>query len=195
VKILYGQDSLELPIRIVDGKYRRETLHVDSRRVDVSNPADQERAAREKAEVGELYRHVTRQKFWSGRFSLPIKSLVTSRFGTKRMYNGKMKSFHTGLDLRAAIGTPIHAAEAGRVVLAKELFFTGNTVIVDHGYGVLTLYAHMSKLEAHAGDVVEKGKILGLSGKTGRVNGPHLHWQAIVHGEKVNPLDLTKVMR
>jgi murein DD-endopeptidase MepM/ murein hydrolase activator NlpD len=79
--------------------------------------------------------------------------------------------------------------------MAKNLYFTGNTVVLDHGYGVITLYAHMSKIKVKVGDVVETGQLLGLSGKTGRVSGPHLHWQAVILGTKVNPLELTHVMR
>jgi murein DD-endopeptidase MepM/ murein hydrolase activator NlpD len=117
---------------------------------------------------------------------------VTSSFGSRRVYNGIQSSAHTGLDFKAPKGTPIYAASRGRVALAKNLFFTGNTVILDHGYGVLTLYAHMSKLKVKKGQMVEGGHLLGLSGMTGRVTGPHLHWMAIIHKQKVNPIGLTQ---
>ena len=112
----------------------------------------------------------------------------------RRLYNGEQRNFHPGLDLKAPVGTKIRAPENGKVVLAKNLFFTGNTVALDHGYGVITLYAHMSKIRVHLGDQVKPGDLLGLSGKTGRVSGPHLHWQAVIRGVKVNPAELTRAM-
>ena len=138
---------------------------------------------------------MTLKKFWQGPFELPIQSRVTSAFGTRRVYNGVLKSFHTGLDLKAAMNTPIHAAAPGIVALSKNLFYTGNTVILDHGYGILTVYAHMNLRKVKVGDVVDVQQILGLSGKTGRVNGPHLHWQGIAHQVKVNPLGLVQVVK
>ena len=140
-----------LPLEIVDGHYKSETLKVDEKKV---NPPKKElkRILREQAELKEIYSHLTHEKYWDGPFVLPVDSVVTSPFGSKRIYNGEMKSFHQGLDLRAHIGTPIHAASGGVVVLAKDLFFTGNTVLIDHGYGVFTVYCHMSALKVKNGD-------------------------------------------
>lgn len=186
-----GQQSLEIPFKVVDGKYSSEVLHVDPGRVH-PKAKNLPRIMREMAEVAAIYKNSDQKKFWSGPFLLPLQSLVTSAFGTRRVYNHQLKNFHTGLDLRAAVGTPIAAAASGRVVLAKDLFYTGNTVMIDHGYGVITLYAHMSALKVQKGDLVTPSQLIGLSGQTGRVNGPHLHWQAVVDGVKVNPLGLTQ---
>jgi murein DD-endopeptidase MepM/ murein hydrolase activator NlpD len=186
--------TLTLPFTVVDGHYRSEVLKVDENKV--SPPAkDMKRIMAEQEEIKTIYGQVTREKLWKGPFSLPVKSRVTSPFGSKRVYNGEMKSFHQGLDLRAQVGTPIHAPAPGIVVLAKNLFFTGNTVLLDHGYGVFTIYGHMSRLKVKKGDRVGSGTILGLAGMTGRANGPHLHWGAVIHRLKVNPLELTKVMQ
>jgi hypothetical protein len=187
--------SLELPVNVIDGDYPSEVLHVNGRRVNPTNKQDLARIIREQAEVGLIYKKVTPQKYWKGAFALPIESKVTSPFGSRRIYNGQLKNFHPGLDLKAAIGTPILSAAPGVVVLAKNLFYTGNTVMIDHGYGVITLYAHMSKIKVKPGDLVNNHELLGLSGKTGRVNGPHLHWQAVVHQVKVNPQGLLLVAR
>jgi murein DD-endopeptidase MepM/ murein hydrolase activator NlpD len=105
-----------------------------------------------------------------------------------------MKSYHKGVDLRARTPLPIRAPEGGKVALAKDLYFTGNTVILDHGYGLYTIYGHMSKLGVKVGERVAKGAVLGLSGMTGRANGPHLHWGAVLMGEKFNPENLTRVL-
>lgn len=186
--------TIELPFKVVDGKYPVEELHVNPKHVNPPKKA-MVRIKREIAEVGKVYARLTREKLWTGPFVLPVQSAITSYFGSRRIYNGQPRAGHPGTDLRAPVGTPIHAPAPGVVAMAKNLYFTGNTVILDHGYGVFTLYAHMSKLKVKEGDRVEAGALLGLSGMTGRANGPHLHWGAIVHKVKVNPLDLTKVMR
>ena len=185
------QAQIEVPFQVVEGKYSSEKLRVNPSRVH-PRKADLPRIARELKEVGAVYRNFDRKKFWKGSFELPIRSEVTSEFGTRRVYNGALKGFHSGLDLRAPVGTPIYSAAPGRVALAKDLFFTGNTVILDHGYGVMTLYAHMSELKVKVGDLVSLKQLVGLSGQTGRVNGPHLHWQAVIDGVKVNPVGLTQ---
>ncbi|MDR3607380.1 MAG: M23 family metallopeptidase [Oligoflexia bacterium] len=189
-----GERKFVLPLTIVDGQYRSEVLKVDERKIS-PRKKDLKRIMAEQDEIKAIYDQVTREKFWSGPFQLPLQSIVTSPFGTKRVYNGEMKSFHQGVDFRASIGKPIHAPAPGLVVLAKNLFFTGNTVLIDHGYGVFTIYGHMSKLRVKKGDRVASGVVLGLAGMTGRANGPHLHWGAVVHNQKINPIDLTKVMQ
>jgi murein DD-endopeptidase MepM/ murein hydrolase activator NlpD len=189
-----AEEGLQLDFEIVDGKYPAETLSVEEKHVKPSRQV-MKRIEAEQREVGKIYRKLTAQKYWSGAFSLPIESAVTSPFGTKRLFNGAMKSFHKGLDLRAAVGTPVVAPAGGKVVLAKDLYFTGNTVLLDHGYGFVTLYAHLQEIKVKNGQEVGKGTLLGLSGSTGRVSGPHLHWGAIIHRTKVDPRDLLTVLR
>jgi murein DD-endopeptidase MepM/ murein hydrolase activator NlpD len=184
---------ISLKIKIKEGSFPSEKLHVSPRKVNPKR-RDMIRINREQKIINKVYTALIEKKYWNGPFQMPINSKVTSKFGTKRVYNGEMKNFHGGLDLKAKIGTPIRAAAAGQIVLAMNLFFTGNTVFIDHGYGVITLYAHMSKIKVKKGQIVKAGQLLGLSGKTGRVNGPHLHWQAMIHHVKVNPLELTRVM-
>jgi murein DD-endopeptidase MepM/ murein hydrolase activator NlpD len=184
--------KVEIPVEVIDGDYPSEKLTVDEKKV---NPPKKvmKRIAREVKEIGALYKKIDKDRHWSGPFSLPIESEVTSRFGNKRLFNGKMASFHQGLDLRARTPLPIHAPEGAKVAMAKDLYFTGNTVILDHGYGLFTIYGHMSRLDVKAGDKITKGQVLGLSGMTGRASGPHLHWGAVLLHEKFNPADLTRV--
>lgn len=117
----------------------------------------------------------------------PIK---TSPFGQRRMFNGRVRSRHLGLDLRARRGNPIMAAAAGRVALAGRFVYQGNAVYLDHGLGLFTAYFHMSRLEVQVGDLVEPGQVLGRSGSTGRSTAPHLHWSAYVRGVTVDPESL-----
>src|SRR5262249_48389325 len=118
--------SLQLMLKVLDGQYPSEKLSVDERHVNPRRK-DMIRIKREAHEVGALYKIVTPTRMWDGPFALPVQSQVTSVFGTKRVFNGEMKSFHQGVDLKAALGTPIRAPAAGKVVLAKHLFFTGKT--------------------------------------------------------------------
>lgn len=189
------KDSFPLNISVIDGNYPSEKLHVDGKRVNLMSASDLVRIKKEQAEVAEIYKQVTPQKMWKGPFVFPIESSVTSPFGSRRVYNGQLKNFHPGLDLKAPMKTPIRAPAPGVVVMAKNLFYTGNTVMLDHGYGVITLYAHMTELKVKKGQSVDTRDLLGLSGMTGRVTGPHLHWQAVIHRIKVNPMGLIQVMR
>ncbi|HCM41267.1 MAG: hypothetical protein A2Z97_01600 [Bdellovibrionales bacterium GWB1_52_6] len=189
-----GEYTREIPLRVVAGNWASEKLKVNSRHIRPTKK-DMARIKRDKIEVGKIYNKLTQKKFWDGPFQFPVKSHVTSVFGTKRVFNGEFASFHTGLDFKAPNGTKVYAPSAGVVVLAKSLFFTGNTVMIDHGYGLVTLYAHLSKIKVKPDQTVKAGQLLGLSGMTGRVSGPHLHWQVIVNKTKVNPMGLIEILR
>ncbi len=186
--------SAAIPLEVIDGKYKSEALKVDEKKVTPPKKT-MARIKREQAQIGALYRTITPEKMWSGAFSFPLPTELTSPFGTKRIYNGHMNGFHQGLDFRARTPLPIAAPENARVAMAQDLYFTGNTVILDHGYGLYTIYGHMSSLGVKVGDRVKKGQILGLSGASGRATGPHLHWGAVLMKQKFNPLDLKRVLR
>jgi hypothetical protein len=130
---------------------------------------------------------------WSGRFVPPVPGPATGNFGFRSVFNGQVRSPHAGIDFSRPAGTPVAAPAGGRVVLAEDLYFTGNTVIVDHGDGLFSLYAHLSALSVERSDRVEQGAILGLVGATGRATGPHLHWAVRLHGARVDPLSLLAV--
>ena len=185
---------LALPLTIIDGNYDAEKLRVSPKHLNPS-PKDMIRIRRDQKEVGAIYRNISRTKLWDGPFRFPMNSAITSVYGTKRVFNGQLASYHSGLDLRAAVGSRVHAPAKGKVVLAKDLFFSGKTVMLDHGYGVVTFYAHLSRMRVKKGQMVEVGQLLGLSGATGRVSGPHLHWSAVIQKNKVNPMDLIKVLK
>ncbi|MCK4988101.1 MAG: M23 family metallopeptidase, partial [Desulfobacterales bacterium] len=170
-----SHQAASIPLRILDGKYKRETLKVDSRHVTPSKK-NLQRIKREKKEIRGIYSSSSDTRRWFGSFKRPLASDTTSSFGTRRLFNGQHRSYHRGTDFRARIGTPVYGSNSGTVRLAKNLFYSGNIVIVDHGMGIFTNYAHLSRIQVVTGQVIARGHQIGLSGASGRVSGPHLHW-------------------
>jgi murein DD-endopeptidase MepM/ murein hydrolase activator NlpD len=177
-----------LPVRA--GKFATERLTVQQQFVEPDEQQAQ-RVVAEQEKLRQIFDHITPEKLWHGPFHLPLGAGVRgSNFGKRRILNGQPRSPHTGADFPAPTGTPIHATQGGRVVLADELYFSGNTVIIDHGLGIYSLYGHLSATDVAAGDAVKAGQVIGKVGATGRVTGPHLHWGVTVNKARVNPLQL-----
>jgi len=130
---------------------------------------------------------------WVGAFVAPVDGQPTSNFGTRSFYNGQSRSPHAGVDFPGKTGTPIRSPNHGRIALAAPLYFTGNTVIIDHGAGLLSVLAHLSEVRVKAGDLVTADTRIGLVGATGRVTGPHLHWSVRLGGARVDPMSLIAV--
>ena len=169
--------------------FPEERLTVSSKYVEP--PAEvQERLAEERTRVAKVYRMRSDVAPATESFVRPVPGEPTSIFGTRRLFNDKPRSPHPGLDLRAATGTPVKAAGAGVVGIAEDLYYSGNTVIIDHGGGLFTIYAHLSKIEVDVGDEVPAGAPIGKSGATGRVTGPHLHWGAKIGNRPFDPVAL-----
>ena len=149
----------------------------------------------EQARMNQVLSAVSPRPLWEGLFGLPLANMrITSPFGGRRSYNeGLVSGFHAGLDLGGASGTPIYAPAAGRVALAEKLTVRGNAVVIDHGLGVFTGYWHQSQLVVQAGQVVQRGDIVGYVGDTGLVSGPHLHWETRVGGIAVDPMQWTQM--
>lgn len=154
---------------------------------------DKARILREREEILAIYAASEPRPLWTGPFADPLSSPMTCAFGTTRRFNGKLQSIHKGMDLRAATGTPVKAPANGTVRLAKDLFFGGNLVLIDHGCGLFTSLAHLSRIEVKPGQSVSKGQRIGLSGATGRVSGPHLHWGNSLDGVEVDPREVKRV--
>ncbi len=133
------------------------------------------------------------RRYWSEPFVMPLDTRVKSPFGLRRFFNGKPRSPHSGVDLKAAMGAPVRAANAGVVALVRRCYLSGNTVVIDHGQGLFTLYAHLSTVEVKEGEVVTRGQIIGRAGKSGRATGPHLHWGVSLLGHRVDPISLVRV--
>lgn len=158
----------------------------DTSKVQLS-PADQVRADREIAAIKELKRHWRPAQDTDLTFILPVKGRLAGQFGLRRFFNGEPRSPHGGLDVAVANGTPVKASAQGKVLATGDYFFNGKTIFVDHGNGLITMYCHLERIGVKAGDTVSKGKRIGLSGKTGRASGPHLHWSVVLNGVMVNP--------
>jgi murein DD-endopeptidase MepM/ murein hydrolase activator NlpD len=188
-----GELSCRASIVVKDGNFPVEKLQVAQEFVE-PNAAEIERAEKEGKRLREIYARVTPDRLWRGTFHMPLTGTHTARnFGRRRVLNGQPGSPHTGVDIPAPAGTPVHAAQRGHVVLADNLFFGGNVVVIDHGLGVYTFYGHLQSIAVKQGDAVERGALLGKVGATGRVTGPHLHWGLTVNEAHVNPLQIVGV--
>lgn len=151
-----------------------------------------EAVARERRAVQEALRVRHPEALWEAPMLVPAEGRMSSPYGVLSIYQGRVSGFHGGADFAADAGTPVRAAGRGIVRVAELLPLSGNAVMIDHGWGVLTLYMHMHELRVAAGQRVERGDIVGLVGSTGLSTGPHLHWELRVNGVKVDPLPWTK---
>jgi len=174
------------PVAVQAAKYKTSRLTVPQKYV-TPDPETLKRIEAEKEIKNVAFAHMISAPEWAGDFIAPVPSVVSEAFGTSRTFNGKLATVHRGTDFRAPMGTPVHASNAGAVVLARELYYEGNCVVIDHGLGFMTMYMHLSKFEVKEGDKVEKGQIIALSGGTGRVTGPHLHLSVRWSGEYLDP--------
>jgi len=148
------------------------------------------RKHREAKALDAIWQHVTSERLWTKAFVRPAEGALGSAFGLRRVFNGKPKSPHAGVDIKAPSGAGVFAANSGKVVLARDLFFTGNTVVIDHGLGLYTVYAHLSKIDVEEGSAVARAAQIGVVGATGRVTGPHLHFGVKLTGARVDPATL-----
>lgn len=179
----------EEPFTVVDGGFPVQELKVEQKYVTPAKD-DAERAEAEAAKLHKLFAKTEEKRLFEGRFDSPIPGAATARFGERRVFNGQPRAPHSGMDLKAKAGRPVRAPAAGRVLLADPLFYAGNTIILDHGLGLTTQYAHLSKFLVKPGDAVKKGQIIGKVGATGRVTGPHLHWALKLKNTRLDPYSL-----
>ena len=185
--------TCKAPIVVKPAKFATERLQVAPNFVQ-PNPDQLAKAEEDRKKLREIFATSTAEKLWQGRFRVPLDGVTTGgNFGRRRVLNGTASSPHTGVDFPAPTGTPVHAAQRGRVVLAQELYFSGNTVVIDHGLGVYTLYGHFSEIDVKPGAEVEVGAVIGKVGATGRVTGPHLHWGLTVNHARVNALSIVAI--
>ena len=171
-----------------------QPLEVDSAFTRPLDSATLARIAGENARAREVGRRAhERAPMWTASFLKPRNSVITSEFGSGRLFNGQLTTRHLGVDFRGAIGEPVRAANRGVIALVDNFFLAGNVVYIDHGGGVVTSYFHLSKTLVAVGETVKRGQVIGLVGNTGRVTGPHLHWAARYGTNTVNTLDLLSI--
>ena len=182
-------ETLEKDIAILSKTFPEKKLWVAQKFV-IPPPQVQERIKREAAILRSLYGIFTPQWLGEEEFLMPASGKAVANFGERRIYNNRPRSSHGGVDISAPARTPVRASNSGRVVLASDLYFSGKTVIIDHGLGLFTLYCHFSKIKVKRGDQVGRGDVIGEVGATGRVTGPHLHWGVKIYGSRVDPFSL-----
>lgn len=180
-------------VNVKKGDYKKEKITIGKKgKKSKVKPASKkllERIKQEREEANRIYSTFTPKRHWKHKFKQPLTSKITSDFGVARLYNGILRSYHGGTDFRAATGTKIKASNDGIVVIARQRYYAGGSVVIDHGEGIYSLYYHLSKVHVKVGDRVKQDEVVGLSGATGRVTGPHLHFGFMVRGTQVDPLD------
>ena len=191
IHLRMGEKSMQLPLLVKRARFPTLFLTLPKEKVFLS-PEDTERAEREEERLRLLWMTMT-DRLWEGSFWLPLEHSISTAFGTKRMMNRKVTSIHKGVDIRGKEGDRVAASNRGRVVLAEELFFGGNTVILDHGQGIFTIYMHLSSFNVKPDDLVSTGDVIGSVGSSGRSSGPHLHFGVKVLGISVNPVSFAKL--
>jgi murein DD-endopeptidase MepM/ murein hydrolase activator NlpD len=188
-----GSQTVTVPLAVHQSPYPSEKLTVAPRMAEPDSAA-RVRIAREGARARALgaEAHQT-ERLWTLPFRLPRTSRITSAFGTGREYNGTVTSRHMGTDFAGAIGAPIRAANRGRVVLVDRFYLAGRVVYIDHGEGLISAYFHLTRASVVAGQMVERGQVIGTVGRTGRVTGPHLHWIMRYGGVTVDPMTVVQL--
>ena len=184
--------DLTQTIEIHPAHYRTGVLTVSPKFVE-PGPDELKQIAADSEIKGKAFATSAAEPLWSGSFRAPVRAPPTDSFGTRRTFNGKLASIHKGMDFRAPMGTVVRAGNSGTVVLARPLYYEGNCVVIDHGLGLYTLSMHFSRIDVHEGQHVNAGESLGLSGATGRVTGPHLHWAVRWQGAYLDPAKLLRL--
>ena len=177
----------KVTFKITDKKYPTQYIEIKNKRKVNPNHYDMKRINAETAKIRHALRYWTDKKNESLQFIWPIEGRISGLFGRRRVFNGQPRKPHSGIDLAAAIGTKIHAPADGVIRNTGEYFFNGNTVFIDHGQGLVTMFCHMSKIDVHAGQIIKQGDVIGEVGMTGRVTGPHLHFGVSLNDARVEP--------
>ncbi|MGD8563320.1 MAG: M23 family metallopeptidase [Desulfarculaceae bacterium] len=195
VQVLSGDKKLATArVRVTAKDYGVRRITVDPKFMRLT-PEQLARHQEEMARQRRVYKSTTPQRFWRGGFVRPVPGKVVGPFGRRSVINGQPRRHHGGVDLRAATGQAIHAAARGRVALVDDTFFGGIVVLLDHGWGLISGYRHLSQVLVRPGQEVARGDIIAKAGSSGRVTGPHLHFDVALGGSRVDPLAWIKASR
>ncbi|HHJ13308.1 MAG TPA: M23 family metallopeptidase [Gammaproteobacteria bacterium] len=190
-----GPDGMARTVEFKVRPHEYESQHITLKNKRMVNPKkrDLERIGREQARIRKALAHWSPAAPPRLRLDPPVQAPVSSRFGLRRFFNGQARKPHSGLDLAAAEGTPVRAPLEGRVVDTGAFFFNGNTVFIDHGQGLITMYCHLSRIDVKPGQWLERGQVIGAVGHTGRVTAAHLHWSVSLNDARIDPALLTRM--
>ena len=186
-----GYASL-IPVKVIEKEYGVRRLTLPANQVNL-NKKDLDRANMEKRKMDSLWGASKPSPLWKSHFLMPVDGEVIGPFGRRSVINDQPRSPHTGVDLRGKKGTQVVAINNGQVVLTGNHFFTGNTVVIDHGAGIISMYFHLDKINVIRGDNISRKDILGTVGSTGRATGPHLHWGIRINGSRIDPVSFVKL--
>ena len=185
--IISNQGKTLLKVLILDKEYRESKITIDNMDL-VSPPAEYLPRIKKEAELGKAALNIVSNRYHSIlKMSLPVEGLKSSEFGVRRFINNEPRNRHTGLDIAAKVGTEIISPLSGKVLLVGDFYYRGKTVFLDHGGGIISTYSHLSKISVQEGQLIKKNEIIGKVGQSGRVTGPHLHWQIVLSGIPVDP--------
>ncbi|MEA2080341.1 MAG: peptidoglycan DD-metalloendopeptidase family protein, partial [Pseudomonadota bacterium] len=187
IKNASGKDS-NRRFSVTDKTYQSQHITIKNKRMVNPEKRDMERIGREQRQIKKALASWNKRSPETLLFLLPVEGPVSSPFGLRRFFNEQARRPHSGLDLAAAEGTPIKAPASGRIADTGDFFFNGNTVFIDHGQGLVTMYCHMSRIDVEPGQQVAAGEVIGAVGKTGRVTGAHLHWGVSLNDARVDPM-------
>jgi murein DD-endopeptidase MepM/ murein hydrolase activator NlpD len=191
IKLKVGKKKKNLKLFVKHTRFPTLSLTLPEDKVFLS-PEDLSRAKRESEKLQSMCQIVS-DRLWEGNFILPLENHISTLFGTKRILNKTIISIHKGLDIKGKEGEEVKASNNGRVVLAQELFFGGNTIILDHGQGIYTIYMHLSGFNVKLDDIISKGDIVGFVGSSGRSTGSHLHFGVKVLNINTNPVSFVEL--
>jgi len=181
-------------IKVRDKNYGMRKLKLPKEKVEL-NAESLRRVRKEAAMIHSLWTMDSPLPLWRGEFLLPVEGDIIGAFGKKSIINKMKRAPHSGVDIRASKGEPVIAINNGSVVLVADHFFTGKSIYLDHGGGIISMYFHLDKIMVNDEESVEKGQIIGQTGESGRATGPHLHWGVRINGARVNPLTLIELSK
>ncbi|HET6371338.1 MAG TPA: M23 family metallopeptidase [Nitrospiria bacterium] len=194
VDFLKGSEQLghrTYSVEVTAANFPTQKLTLPKAMVDLDSKT-LKRVKREKKVILAAFDHSADGRLWSGNFVMPVEGKIAGMFGVRRIMNGEPRNPHSGEDIVVPLGTEVHATNRGVVRLIGNYFFNGNSVILDHGMGLLSMYFHLKKVLVKEGETVERGQVIGLVGATGRATGPHLHWGVRLLDARVNPISLVQ---